>query len=236
LLLHSKPIMAPAATIRADASDNKSSSKIPARLYSKDEPPSLIELQKLCAKQCLKEEYLLATDVSSNIPIYDLSVHQADDTSTINSLQDEWHPILISGPGVLVLKHLFPDSGLLRSVNTIFSSIIEEERATAKGDHFAPSGLNSRIWNSFQKHAMRDPASFLQYYSNVWLQHICNAWLGPSYQITAQVNLVRPSGQPQVSHRDYHLGFQTAEACANYPRAMHIASQFLTLQGGVAHS
>lgn len=49
----------------------------------------------------------------------------------------------MSGAGVLVLKHLFPDSALLHSVNTIFSYIIEEERATAKGDHFAPSGLNS---------------------------------------------------------------------------------------------
>ena len=62
------------------------------------------------------------------------------------------------------------------------------------------------------------------------------AWLGPAYQITAQVNLVQPGGQPQVSHRDYHLGFQTAESCANYPKTMHLASQFLTLQGGVAHS
>jgi ectoine hydroxylase-related dioxygenase (phytanoyl-CoA dioxygenase family) len=142
----------------------------------------------------------------------------------------------MTGPGVLVLKNLFPGHALLQEVNRIFSSIIEEERAAAKGDHFAPSGLNSRIWNSFQKHAMHDPSSFLQYYSNPWLQHICRAWLGPSYQITAQVNLVRPGGQPQMSHRDYHLGFQTMDSSANYPKAMHIASQFLTLQGGVAHS
>jgi ectoine hydroxylase-related dioxygenase (phytanoyl-CoA dioxygenase family) len=228
--------MAPVAAQQVDGRGNASSSKIPRRLYCKNEPPSLLELQKLCTGRCLKEEYPLATDVSSNIPIYDLSCYQADDKHKTSALQDEWHHSFMSGPGVLVLKSLFPNSDLLYSVNSIFSCIIEEELATARGDHFAPSGLNSRIWNSFQKHAIRDPTSFLQYYSNAWLQHICKAWLGPAYQITAQLNLVRPGGQPQVSHRDYHLGFQTAEACAYYPKTMHLASQFLTLQGGVAHS
>lgn len=228
--------MAPVAAQQVNIRCNPSSSKIPRRLYNQNEPPSLLELQKLCTRTCLKEDYPLATDVSSNIPIYDLARHQADDEIKTSALQDEWHYSLMSGPGVLVLKNLFPKSHLLHRVNSVFSSIIEEELATARGDHFAPSGLNSRIWNSFQKHATRDPASFLQYYSNSWLQHISMAWLGPAYQITAQVNLVRPGGQPQVSHRDYHLGFQTAESCANYPKTMHLASQFLTLQGGVAHS
>lgn len=228
--------MAPAALDQVNRPDHKSASKIPARLYNEIEVPSLIELQKLCARRALNEDYPLATEVCSNIPVYNLSSHQVDDTLKVSSLQDEWHHILMSGPGVLALKNMFPESASLHKINAIFSSIIEEERATSTGDHFAPSGLNSRIWNSFQKHAMRDPTSFLQYYSNVWLYHICDAWLGPSYQITAQVNIVRPGGQPQVSHRDYHLGFQTAASCAQYPKAMHIASQFLTLQGGVAHS
>lgn len=61
------------------------------------------------------------------------------------------------------------------------------------------------------------------------------AWLGPAYWITAQVNVVKPGGVAQLSHRDYHLGFQSTEQCALYPRAMHVASQLLTLQGGVAH-
>ena len=39
----------------------------------------------------------------------------------------------------------------------------------------------------------------------------CEAWLGPNYQMTAQVNLVHPGGDFQQAHRDYHLGFQTAE-------------------------
>jgi ectoine hydroxylase-related dioxygenase (phytanoyl-CoA dioxygenase family) len=65
---------------------------------------------------------------------------------------------------------------------------------------------------------------------------ICDAWLGPAYRITAQVNVVKPGSPAQVSHRDYHLGFQTAEACERFSIPMQIASQLLTLQGAVAHS
>ena len=45
--------------------------------------------------------------------------------------------------------------------------IIEEEKAAgAKGDHFAPSGSNDRIWNAFQKHGLKAPENFLAYYAN----------------------------------------------------------------------
>ena len=36
---------------------------------------------------------------------------------------------------------------------------------------------------------------------------VSRAWLGPGYQVTSQVNVVRPGGQAQDPHRDYHLGF-----------------------------
>jgi ectoine hydroxylase-related dioxygenase (phytanoyl-CoA dioxygenase family) len=38
-----------------------------------------------------------------------------------------------------------------------------------------------------------------------------------------------------MAHRDYHLGFQNAELSSRFPRAMHVASSLLTLQGAVAH-
>jgi ectoine hydroxylase-related dioxygenase (phytanoyl-CoA dioxygenase family) len=62
------------------------------------------------------------------------------------------------------------------------------------------------------------------------------AWLGPCYQMTAQVNVVRPGGAAQQAHRDYHLGFQTVEQAQRYPAQVHAMSPFLTLQGAVAHS
>mgnify|MGYP000158822031 FL=1 len=53
--------------------------------------------------------------------------------------------------------------------------------------------------------------------------------------MTAQINLVRPSGAAQSPHRDYHLGFQTKEIAESYPAHVHDLSPALTLQGAVAH-
>ena len=53
--------------------------------------------------------------------------------------------------------------------------------------------------------------------------------------MTAQVNLVHPGGAAQAAHRDYHLGFQSAEISATYPAHVHDLSPVLTLQGAIAH-
>jgi ectoine hydroxylase-related dioxygenase (phytanoyl-CoA dioxygenase family) len=132
---------------------------------------------------------------------------------------------------------MYLDKELLEKVNSVYQRIIESEKQESqKGDHFADGLTNDRIWNSFSKHCLSDSHSFVEYYSNPWLALICGAWLGPAYHITSQVNIVKPGGAAQVSHRDYHLGFQTAEACAKFTIATQIASQLLTLQGAVAHS
>jgi ectoine hydroxylase-related dioxygenase (phytanoyl-CoA dioxygenase family) len=46
---------------------------------------------------------------------------------------------------------------------------------------------------------------------------------------------VHPGGGAQQAHRDYHLGFQTAEISATYPAHVHDLSPVMTLQGAVAH-
>ncbi len=53
--------------------------------------------------------------------------------------------------------------------------------------------------------------------------------------MTSQINLVHPGGAAQQAHRDYHLGFQTAEISAEYPAHVHDLSPALTLQGAIAH-
>lgn len=215
---------------------SETSVRVTKRLYSQSQPPSLSAFKHLCSQSTRIETYH-ADAVKSNIPIYYLP-EEVPDADCIDTLQDEWHHILLSGPGVFVLRNFLPDTSLINHVNNIFNDIITEESSgsDAKGDHFASAGNNARIWNSLQKHAIRDPSSFVRYYSNPYLAAVCEAWLGPAYQITAQLNIVRPGGKPQVSHRDYHLGFQTAESCAKYPRSTQVATQFLTLQGAVAHS
>jgi ectoine hydroxylase-related dioxygenase (phytanoyl-CoA dioxygenase family) len=216
---------------------DKSSTKLPARQFSIDQRPSLAAFQKLCSENTTTTQYLYSETVESNVPIYNLLNYNPEDPATNASLQSEWYHILLSGPGVFVLRHMYPETALLEKVNEVFQKTIVAEKSTSsKGDHFAGDGKNDRIWNSFSKHGLQDPTSFFEYYSNRWLALVSEAWLGPGYSITAQVNIVKPGGDAQVAHRDYHMGFQTAEECVRYPKGMHVASQFLTLQGAVAHS
>lgn len=210
---------------------------IAPRLFSVDRPPSLEEFRKLTMESS-PIKYPLATTIQSNVPIYNLPDIHTLTSEQIFALQDEWYHILLSGPGVFVTKGLYKNKELLERVNDVYSAIIADENRSAgkRGDHFAGSGRNDRIWNSFSKHCLQDPASFLEYYSNPWLPVISSAWLGPYHRLTAQVNIVKPGGKAQISHRDYHIGFQDNKSCAGFPKALQVASQFLTLQGAVAHS
>lgn len=216
------------------------SARAVTRLFSLHEPPSLPELATICSQRATREQYPLASSIEKNVPIYSLAPIASLPPPHRAALQDEWYHILHSGPGVFVTKGLFPQQqhqNIIDRATKAFYAIIDDERKTSslRGDHFAAAGKNDRIWNSFSKHALRDPSSFVAYYSNPYLALIAAAWLGPDYRITAQANNVRPGSAAQVPHRDYHLGFQTAETCSRVPRAMHVASQFLTLQGAVAH-
>lgn len=208
-----------------------------SRLISPSPPPSLGPLAEVCSQRADPSQYPLATAFRKNIPIYDLPPIQSLDQKHRSSLQSEWYQILIDGPGVFVTKFLYPDHDLLDRVTSTFNTIIQREKEVGAmhGDHFAGAGKNDRIWNSFGKHGIADPASFVRYYSNSWLALICSSWLGPGYRITAQANNVRPGAEAQVCHRDYHLGFMPRERCMQFPRAIQVASQFLTLQGAVAH-
>jgi ectoine hydroxylase-related dioxygenase (phytanoyl-CoA dioxygenase family) len=152
-------------------------------------------------------------------------------------LQNEWYQLLLRGPGVFAVSGLFPEKGTIDDATKAFMDIIRKEKqeSNGHGDHFAGAGQNDRIWNSFGKHCIASPDTFLKYYSNPYLDLISRAWLGPGYRLTAQVNNVKPGGEAQVCHRDYHLGFMNGDSASQYPQAMHVASQLLTLQGAVAH-
>jgi ectoine hydroxylase-related dioxygenase (phytanoyl-CoA dioxygenase family) len=207
------------------------------RIFKLSSPPSLDTFKSLCSQNAAKEDYPLAADIKCNVPIYNLANYSSLTEDQKSDLQDEWYKVLLHGPGVFVTAGLYQDLDLIDGSTAAFNNIIRKESEGAKtaGDHFAGAGKNDRIWNSFSKHGLQDPESFFGYFSNPYLDLIFASWLGPGYRITTQVNNVRPGGQPQVSHRDYHLGFMSAENCGKYPRAMQVASQCLTLQGAVAH-
>lgn len=212
-------------------------SSVQPRLYSVNKPPSLEDFKKLTTESS-SLQYPLASSIELNVPIYNLPDYSSLSAEQLSALQDEWYHILLSGPGVFATKNLCKDMTLIDRVNGVYASIIAEEKKVSgkRGDHFAGAGANDRIWNSLSKHCLQDADSFVEYYSNPWLPLISEAWLGPHHRLTAQVNIVKPGAKPQISHRDYHIGFQDNESCAKFPKAMQVASQFLTLQGAVAHS
>src|SRR4029078_7818019 len=116
-------------------------------------------------------------------------------------------------------------------------SLIREQYAAGatSGDHFAKPGANERVWNALEQAGLSARALFPAYYANPMLALVSEAWLGPGYQVTSQVNVVNPGGLAQTAHRDYHLGFQAGAAIERYPAHVHGLSPALTLQGAVAH-
>ncbi|MGH1414552.1 MAG: phytanoyl-CoA dioxygenase family protein [Pelagimonas sp.] len=199
----------------------------------------LQDFKALIGQTTLAEDVPHAATIVKNIPIYDMGALRPalEDNHSRRQLMAEWARVLRFGAGVLALKNTYDDTSVLDEATRIYEQIIEAEKQSSGGggDHFAASGANDRIWNSLQKLCEASPDVYLNYFANTAISAICEAWLGPNYQMTAQVNLVHPGGAAQQAHRDYHLGFQTADVSASYPAHVHDVSPVLTLQGAVAH-
>lgn len=184
-------------------------------------------------------DYPNAQRVDHNVLVYNAESVRSilHDSAAAESLASEFVYALNNGPGVVLFENAFPDHDVLDRVTTVFDAIIADESASGApaGDHFAAPGANSRVWNALEKLALRDPEAFVDYYSNDIIAFASNSWLGPGYQMTSQVNVVRPGGKAQNPHRDYHLGFLENQVVEQYPAHVHAFSAQLTLQGAVAH-
>ncbi|WP_422375539.1 phytanoyl-CoA dioxygenase family protein [Roseibium sp.] len=198
------------------------------------------DFEKLISRTLHQEDAPHAKRIVANVPVYevaDLGEHLAG-VEGRRALMAEWASVLKDKSGVLVLEGAYADTGPIDRASAVYEQVIAEEKARSAGgaDHFAAAGANDRVWNSLQKLCLRAPDVFADYFANRAIDTVCEAWLGPNYQMTAQVNLVRPGGQAQQAHRDYHLGFQSEETCALYPAHVHDLSPVMTLQGAVAHT
>ncbi len=196
----------------------------------------IADLHALCEQTTRLEDYPLAADVVDNIVIYDGEQVRAmiGSVPQEQALKTELGRCLKDGPGVFVVKGAYPDLSVIDRCTVAFQEIVAEEKASGqgKGDHF---GQNERIWNSLQKTCLHDQELFIEYYGNPIFRVACEAWLGPHYQMTAQMNNVKPGNKAQSAHRDYHLGFQSRATIAHFPAHAQIMSQYLTLQGAIAH-
>jgi ectoine hydroxylase-related dioxygenase (phytanoyl-CoA dioxygenase family) len=209
------------------------------RVWLQADDCQLGDLQALTSRQTSLADYPFADSVQSNVLLYDCgAIRQAiGDAEQRRAVMAEWAEALATGPGVIVLKRAETDHAMIDRASDIFRAIIAEQHRTNSGggDHFAKPGANDRIWNSLEKHCLADPENFAAYYGNEMLALISEAWLGPYYQMTAQLNVVNPGGAAQSAHRDYHLGFQSAKDIERYPRHVQLFSPMLTLQGAIAH-
>jgi len=207
--------------------------------YFDRESCDLDEFKVLTSQNLTAGDVPHAAGIEKNVPLYDMeSLRPAlEDPERRRALLAEWGRVLRSSAGVIALKRAYADTSVIDRASEIFRRIIVEERESAagKGDHFAAAGANDRIWNSLQKQCVKDPEGFALYFGNASLAAAAEAWLGPNYQMTAQVNQVRPGGKAQTAHRDYHLGFMSAEEAMRYPAHAHEVTATLTLQGAVAH-
>lgn len=181
-----------------------------------------------------------ASAIAANIPLYDMEKLGAALSDQVQrpALLAEWATVLRESSGILLLKNAYADTACIDDATAVFNGIIAAEKETrgSGADHFATAGNNDRIWNALQKLCEAAPEVFALYFANTAVSAVSEAWLGPNYQMTAQVNLVRPGAAAQQAHRDYHLGFQTDEISSQYPAHVHDLSPFLTLQGAIAHS
>jgi ectoine hydroxylase-related dioxygenase (phytanoyl-CoA dioxygenase family) len=195
--------------------------------------------EQLTAQETELHSWPNAVSVVQRVPVYDGDQVRsaAAQPGRRAVLLAEWSALLDDGPGVFAITGALDDHAVIERASAVFTEIIDDQhrRGAAAGDHFAKPGANDRVWNSFEKHAKADPENFLRYYSSTPVALAAEAWLGPAYQMTTQVNRVNPGGAAQVAHRDYHLGFMSPEQAQRYPWAAHRMSARLTLQGAVAH-
>lgn len=199
----------------------------------------LEDFRHLVEREADAAAYPFAKTVARNVPVYDGDDVRriAGDAAARRALMAEWVDVMLNGPGILVFERAFADPAVVDAATAAFEAMIAEQRASNAnaGDHFAKPGANDRVWNALEKQCLRDPAGFARYYANQAIALVSEAWLGPNYQITSQVNVVNPGGEAQSPHRDYHMGFQTPEDLARFPAHAHRLSPALTLQGAVAH-
>ena len=209
-----------------------------AHPYFEDTAPDLAAFDALVSQTLSPADLRFTDTVEKNVPIYDAAALAPvlADAARRRSLLAEWADVFGRTAGVLVLKGA-GDRSAIDAATEVYLRIIAEEKAGTGGgaDHFAAAGKNDRIWNSAQKLCLIAPEVFARYFASPSIQAVCEAWLGPGSQMTAQVNLVRPGGRAQEPHRDYHLGFQTEEVARNFPVHAHVLSAALTLQGALAH-
>jgi len=198
----------------------------------------LDDFRELVEQTIVADDVAFADRVECGVPIYDAEhLRAAVAGGARDDVLAELAWVFLDGPGIAVFAGAFPDRSVVDRVSDAFRSMIADQHARGVqiGDHYAKPGANDRVWNAIEKLALLDPDAFVAYYANDIIALAAQAWLGPHYEVSSQVNVVNPGGEAQSPHRDYHLGFLTDAEAEQFPAHVHRLSPMLTLQGAVAH-
>jgi ectoine hydroxylase-related dioxygenase (phytanoyl-CoA dioxygenase family) len=210
----------------------------PTQAYFDAHHSTVDVLAALVATVTPPDTYPNAAEIVQEVVVYDGDVVRAAaaDPAQRRELMGEIASVLHDGSGIVTIRDAVERDALDRTTDA-FRQLVDQQRAGAppEGDFFAAAGANDRIWNALEKLALAAPDCFVDYYASEAIALVCEAWLGPAYQVTSQINVVNPGGVAQSPHRDYHLGFMSDESAAVYPVHAHSLSPLLTLQGAVAH-
>ncbi|MFF8325800.1 phytanoyl-CoA dioxygenase family protein [Rhodococcus qingshengii] len=206
------------------------------RLHRED--CNIEDFAALVAHETDPADYPYAHSVVDGVLLYrsDALVDKLSSPEIRAEIQDEIARALLTGPGITVFQGAF-DAEVLDRASAVFRELIarQHESGATSGDHFAKPGANDRIWGAQLKLALEDPKAYVDYYANSIVALASEAWLGPMYQVTSDVNVVNPGGAAQNPHRDYHLGFMSSDVAAKFRAHVHRLTPALTLQGAVAH-
>ena len=153
-------------------------------------------------------------------------------------VQAELARALLDGPGIVVFRGRVPGPGRrrpghrgLRRDDRRAAGRRRASPATTSPSRAPTTGSGAR-WRSSR---CGRPEVFADYYANDMLALVCEAWLGPGYQVTSQVNVVNPGGAGAGRAPRLPPRLHVADQSLAYPAHVHRLSPVLTLQGAVAH-
>lgn len=149
----------------------------------------------------------------------------------IIKLKAEFNNHLVKGSGVFLIKNVI-DNKIIEETNNTINNIIQTQKKP-DNDHFSD---NLRIWNFYEKFCIKNPQLFINYHKNPLFNIIFQSYLGPKYEVTSQINIVKPNSKSQIFHRDYHLGLMELHEILKYPLNIQESSKNLSLQALICHT
>ena len=78
---------------------------------------ALAELKALTKRQTQAADYPRAGYIQNNVPVYDGSGLADCDRK---ALMGEWADVLLNGPGIIAIKHAFPDTAPIDRATAVF--------------------------------------------------------------------------------------------------------------------